>query len=91
VDDLGNPLVLVDQLCQAYHWSYKDAMRMTLPQIIMLNHAASVNSARMRNRMDAKTATKATQKVEDEKDPVVYNGKRLSELSSEEFATYFSF
>lgn len=47
VDDKGNPLILVDQLCQAYHWTFAEAMKMTMPQIIMLNHAAHVNAKRM--------------------------------------------
>ena len=60
---------------------------MTVPQIILLNHAASVNSARMRNKMDAASRKAPAQS----NDPVVHKGKRLSELNSDEFAEYFQF
>lgn len=57
-------------------------MRLTMPQIIMLNHAAWVNSERMKSRIHSK-------KNEDDDDQIVYKGKRLSELNSEEMAAYY--
>lgn len=75
---------MVDQLMQAYHWSYEEAMRRTLPQIVLLNHAATVNSKRMDARIKAKDAPK------DEGDEPVWHGKKLSEMNSDEMTAYYS-
>lgn len=62
-------------------------MSVTMPQLIMLNHAASTNykNSEIRAKHNA-----ARDKERDEKDPVVYNGKRLSELTSDEENRYYS-
>jgi len=62
-------------------------MSRTFPQIIMLNHAASTNykNSELRAKNNA-----ARDKLRDETDPVVYNGKRLSELSGDEAMRYYS-
>jgi len=75
-------LVLIDGLCQAYHWSLTDALRLTVPQVLMLNHAAWVNQKRSEERVKAKEADK------DGKDPV-WCGKKVDELNSDEFAAYW--
>jgi len=61
----------------------------------MLNHAATVNSARMDERIerDKKKKDKAAQKKEatDERDPIIPSlGKRMSECTSEEIASQFA-
>jgi hypothetical protein len=56
-----------------------------MPQIIMLNHAASVNS----NRMDARVKANKTKDDVEDTDPVVWNGKRLSEMNSDETSAYY--
>ena len=56
---------------------------MTMPQIIMLNHAAWING----KRSDSRTKT---EEVEDKDDPVVFKGKRLSQLTSAEQAQYYA-
>ena len=61
-------------------------MRLTMPQSIMLNHAAWVNYERMDKRVKAKGD--ATRHANE--DPIVMNGKRLAELSSDEMQTYYS-
>lgn len=53
----------------------------------MLNHAASVNAERVKARVNRKTEKDAELNA---KDPVVLNGKRLSELNSDELAVYYS-
>ena len=58
-----------------------------MPQIIMLNHAASVNADRAKARVTARTQR---EKELDATDPVVMGGKRLSELNDQELATYYS-
>jgi len=78
---------MVDQLCQAYHWPLEEAMSRTLPQIILLNHAASVNCERSKRRSERAGKKKQEQK---QTDPVVFNGKRLSELTSDEMAAYYA-
>ncbi len=55
-------------------------MRLTVPQIIMLNHAAFVNQKRSEARVK-------TQKDGEER--VSYNGKDLGDLTTDELAAYF--
>lgn len=74
---------MIDSLCQNYGWSYQETMRMTLPQIVMLNHAATVNAKRVEIRVKAKSN-------KDKQDPVVHNNKRLSELDSNDMASYYA-
>ena len=65
-------------------------MRLTLPQIFMLNHAASVNAARAEERAEWKTKQKERKAKRLENDPIVDGtGKRLSECTSEEIAGQF--
>lgn len=70
-------------------------MRLTLPQIFMLNHASQVNNKRMDERMERERVKKDKAEKEkalrDERDPIIPKfGKRLSELNSEEIASQFS-
>jgi hypothetical protein len=51
-----------------------------MPQIVMLNHAAWVNGKRMERR----TGTGSKEDSE-----IVYNGKRLEELNSDELTAYY--
>jgi len=62
-------------------------MSKSVPQIIMLNHAASVNADRAKQRSERRSRK---EKEQDATDPVVMNNKRLSELTSEEMASYYS-
>lgn len=78
--------MLIDGLCQAYHWSFADAKKLTIPQIIMMNHAAHINNL----RSDERVAAKEVSKGDDENDPIVWQGKRASELTPEEQMIYFS-
>ena len=87
--------MLIDNLCQGYHWTLPEAMRLTLPQIFMLNHAATVNSKRMDERIERDKIKKAKEdkakELRDKNDPIIPKlGKRLSECSSEEIASQFS-
>lgn len=77
---------MIDQLCQAYHWTMGEAMSLTMPQIIMLNHAASVNSKRMEQRMKRKHTTTDNQEGYEP----VYNGKTLDEMTSDEMVQYYA-
>jgi hypothetical protein len=70
-------------------------MRLTLPQIFMLNHAAHVNSKRMDERIERdkvkREATEKANKARDERDPIIPTlGKRMSECTSEEIASQFA-
>lgn len=60
-------------------------MKLTMPQILMLNHAAYVN----KTRSDRKQAKKAPVVDEPSSEPT-FRGKPLSQLSSEEYALYVS-
>lgn len=70
-------------------------MRLTLPQIFMLNHAAFVNGKRMDERMEndkvRKDKAEKVKAARDERDPIIPAlGKRMSECTSEEIASQFS-
>lgn len=41
----------MDNLCQAYHWRIEDVFKLTMPQIIMLSHAAWVNHERLEEKI----------------------------------------
>jgi len=56
-----------------------------MPQIIMLNHASYVNYKRTEANAKRKTDE---DKTKDEKDPIVLNGKRFSELDDSEKDDY---
>lgn len=59
---------------------------MTMPQILMLTHASWVNG----KRMGVKAEPEDLSEVDPAKvgDPVVFKGKRLSELTTDEFMDY---
>ena len=70
-------------------------MRLTLPQIFLLNHAAHVNSKRMDERIErdrkAKEKAEKAQARRDEQDPIIPGlGKRMSECTSDEIASQFA-
>lgn len=60
-------------------------MRLTIPQIIMLNHGAHINQL----RSDARIEERRKQQDKEEQNPPVFMGKRADELNSEEMAAYF--
>ena len=85
----------MESLCQNYHWTHKQAMSLTLPQIFMWSHAAHINSKRTDARVEkdriAKEKEEKNKKLRDEKDPIIpVLGKRMSECNSEEIASQFS-
>lgn len=61
-------------------------MALTMPQIILLGHAAQVN----KKRMDASTSPGSTPlaPASQQGDPIIYRGKRWSEMNSYEQAAY---
>lgn len=75
-------MVMVDSLCQGYHWSYKDVLSLTVPQLLMLNHASHVNSERMKAKYDVKNDTD-TESAND------FRGKPVEELNDDELSQYF--
>lgn len=66
---------LVHSLMSAYHIPLREAVSMTLPQIIMLNHASWCESKDTESRMKES-------KEREDKDPVLpeMGGKRMSEV-----------
>jgi hypothetical protein len=58
---------------------------MTMPQVIMLNHGSWVNS----KRMDSKSGSE-TPAATGPGDPVVWHGKKLSQLTTDEMQQYYS-
>lgn len=60
---------------------------MTLPQILLLNHASSCNHKKMEARVAGK---ESADKVKEDTDPVVWRGKRLSQMTSDETMLYMN-
>lgn len=63
-------------------------MRMTMPQILMLTHASFLNGKRMESR--TKQDAGDDMGPGSDPDPVVFKGKRLSELNSDELMDYYA-
>ena len=61
----------------AYHVPLAEAMKLTLPQILMLNHAAWVNYERAKSRHEDAPEEIPT-----------YNGKPLEDCNSDEWTAY---
>ncbi len=81
---------MIHQLMEAYGWSYESAMSRTLPQILMLTHASWVSHETMEKKVEASRKSKEKKKNKDEDDPVVFMGKHLGELTSDQMAMYYS-
>jgi hypothetical protein len=81
---LGNPLIVLASLCEAYGWTLPEAMQLTLPQIILLNHATYVNRENMERKFDAK------KQLEDngETDEVRADRSRVGDMKSEDLVGY---
>lgn len=63
-------------------------MKLTMPQIIMLNAGAEVNRQRLDRRI-AKGRQSGYATIEDKMaDEPMWNGKRVSELTSAEYVQY---
>jgi hypothetical protein len=62
---------------------------LTMPQIILLNHGSQVNKKRMDNRIEAdrKNKDKADRKAA--RNPAVYKGKTLDQLTTQEQSEYY--
>lgn len=76
---------MIDQLCQGYHWSLKEAMSLTLPQVILLGHAAWANDKRSKARSAAKE--------QEEPNPTIMVGgkqKPFSEMSTDDAQEYYN-
>lgn len=82
---------MIDGIMQSYPLSFKEAMRLTLPQIILLNHAAWANQERSDRRFKAKQKREEKNKSDSpslKADELVINGKTMDEMSSDEIAAH---
>jgi hypothetical protein len=77
---------MVSPLCEAYSWSLKEAMSYTLPQIIMLNHAAYVNRENSERRYEAEK--KAKPKFENAYEE--QEAERVTKLEGSELTDYLT-
>lgn len=87
---------------QAYHIPLHEAMALTLPQIVMLNHGALVNRKKGEEQFKRDQARKKDKPAEQAKptghydphkedtNPVVMDdGRRVKDLTTDEFNMYF--
>jgi hypothetical protein len=65
-------------------------LRRTMPQILMLNHAAHTNRRRMDLQMEAKREGGTLDRLEAgfHEEAPVWRGKKFSELTSDEMMTW---
>jgi hypothetical protein len=87
--------MMVCSLAEAYHWSLREIFDLTMPQIVMLNHAAFISGKRFDARMERDRGKvgevydsegKPRQKTVKEKwgeDPLIDGTTRLSEISTD--------
>lgn len=82
-------MALVDSLAQAYRWPLRDILDLTLPQVYMLNRAASYNKQRLDRMIEQKRRDGTLDPSESlAADPPLVHGKRLDELTSDEYLSY---
>lgn len=83
MDGKDNPFLLLSSLCEAYHWTVAEACKLTIPQILMLNHAAWVNHENSERKYNAKKPKNV--------DPLVSaEEQRLNEMSPDQLTRYMS-
>ncbi len=73
---------MIHSLCENYGWSYGEAMKVTMPVMILMSHASSVSYERTKSKTDKKDKNLNA-------DSIVVRGKKLSELDSDELAQYY--
>jgi hypothetical protein len=75
----------------------QDCLKITLPQVILLNHASQVNRSRLDKKLDHYRRTN-TGSMEDQMEAAMnpegsqalYKGKRLDQLTTEEYVDYMN-
>lgn len=88
---------MVCSFAEAYHWSLRDIFNLTMPQIIMINHAAYINGKRFDAKMNKDRGGRSTGEVYDAqgqprektvqekwgKDPIIGGNTKLSDISTD--------
>lgn len=69
-------------MCASYHWPLSEALKLTVPQVIMLNHAAWAEHENSQRRYEAKRQWEEQREIDDPKLPE-YGGRRLSEVMAD--------
>lgn len=73
--------MIASSLCEAYHWTLEDVRKLTLPQIILMNHAAFVNRENSERRYEAKRKSEENLSSE---------SKRVKEMKGKELTDYLT-
>lgn len=85
-------MTVADTLMQAYRMDLHEALMITMPQLIMLNAGATCNKQRMDNRLERDKANGGSGSISTDianaGEAVVFNGKRIEEMNSEEYKIY---
>lgn len=71
-------------MAQAYSWSYDEILKLTYPQIILMNHAAEVNRKRMDERIRERRGDGKGDLPGGLEEPTI-EGKKVSEVTTEEY------
>lgn len=67
---------MVESLCSSYHISPLEVVKLTVPQIIMMNHAAHVNYERQEKMRE--------RGKQEDRNPVQADGKRVEQMSTDQ-------
>lgn len=84
-------MLLIASLCEGYNWTYDEAMSITMPQAIMLNHASWVSHRNSERKSEAK------RKLEKKKESGIISKPHekaeqdyVNKLSPEELSRYMA-
>lgn len=82
----------VDSLAQTYHWSYGEILKLSMAQVVMLTHAGNVNSQRLNVKMKTVRGEpdEPSNAPAESSDDLMFEGKRLEDLNSDEYMRYFN-
>lgn len=82
---------MIGSLCEAYHWTIDEAFKLTTPQIILLCHYSSEQAKKFKSKTSNNydySGSKSDRLVDNKEiDPVIYGGKKLSEMTSGDWET----
>lgn len=81
----------MDAFCSSYHWSVREVLDLTYPQIVLLSHASHVNRKRAGlDKIGKNSESHASGPLEDYRvdGTPKWHGKNIDELTSDEYNAY---
>lgn len=82
-------MILVDSFAQNYRWPMHEILDLTMPQIYMLNGAASENRRRMESKVAHNQSTHSPKREPAPNPANTWRGKPIDQLNTDEYKQYF--